>query len=84
MEREPIYAALGVRELWRYDGKNLRCFHLVNDQYALRKFSKVFPFLEVALLRQFLDRLDELSDETKVIREFTAWVKKNGWASEQE
>ena len=83
VEREPIYAAW-VRELWRYDGKHIRCFHLVNDQYAARKFSKAFPFLEVALLRQFLDRLDELSDETKVIREFTAWVKKNGWASEPE
>ena len=82
--REPIYAALGVRELWRYDGQNLRCFHLINDEYSLRKYSKAFPFLEVALLRQFLDRLDEIDDETKVMREFMAWVKKNGWASEQE
>ncbi|HEV8604932.1 MAG TPA: Uma2 family endonuclease [Tepidisphaeraceae bacterium] len=84
IDREPIYVALGVRELWRYDGQNLRCFHLINDQYALRKYSKTFPFLEVALLQQFLDHLDEVPDETKVIREFIAWVKKNGWASESE
>jgi Uma2 family endonuclease len=81
VDREPIYLALGVRELWRYDGQNLRCFHLINDHYSLRKYSRAFPFLEVALLRQFLQRLDELTDETKVIREFITWVKKNGWAT---
>ncbi len=84
VEREPIYAALGVRELWRYDGQNLRCFHLINDQSSLRKYSKAFPLLEVALLRQFLDRVDEVDDDTKVMREFMAWVRKNGWASEEE
>jgi Uma2 family endonuclease len=83
IDREPIYLALGVREPWRYDGQNLRCFHHINDHYALRKYSRAFPFLEVALLRQFLDRL-ETADETKVMLEFIAWVRKNGWASEQE
>lgn len=83
VEREPIYAALGVREIWRYDGQNVRCLHLIGEEYAVRKYSRVFPFLEVSLLRQFLDRL-ETAGQTKVIREFTAWVKKNGWASEQE
>jgi len=83
IEREPIYAALGVRELWRYDGQHLRCLHLVGEKYVPRKNSKVFPFLEVALLRQFLERRLTVG-ETGTIREFTAWVKKNGWASEQE
>ena len=84
IDREPIYAALGVRELWRYDGQNLRCYHLIDNQYSLRKHSKAFPFLEVGLLRQFLDRLDEVSDDGKVMREFMAWVKKNGWATDQD
>jgi hypothetical protein len=47
----------------------------------VRKYSKVFPFLEVSQLRQFIERLEH-ADATKVIREFTAWVKKNGWANE--
>jgi Uma2 family endonuclease len=83
IEREPIYLALGVPELWRYDGTNLRCFHLVDQRYVLRKYSKAFPFLEVAGLRQFIERMIEVG-ETKALREFMAWVKKNGWASEQE
>jgi len=83
IDRERIYAALGVREIWRYDGEQLRCLHLIGDRYAVRKNSRAFPFLEVAVLRQFLERRHE-AGETKTIREFTDWVKKNGWASEQE
>ncbi|HEV8290326.1 MAG TPA: Uma2 family endonuclease [Tepidisphaeraceae bacterium] len=83
IEREPIYAALGVREIWRYDGETLRCLHLIGERYSPRKNSKVFPFLEIALLRQFLERRLEVG-ETRTIREFADWVKKNGWASEQE
>jgi len=81
--REPIYAALGVPEIWRYDGESFTCLHLAANGYTARKNSKVFPFLEVAQLRRFIDRVPT-SGEIATMREFIAWVKKNGWASEQE
>lgn len=40
--------------------------------------SLAFPFLEPALLRQFIDRLAD-QDETAIIKAFVAWVRKNGW-----
>jgi Uma2 family endonuclease len=82
--REPIYAALGVPEFWRYDGKLLQCFHLTQDHYSVAKYSRVFPFLEVSLLSPFVNRVQRGDDDAKVHREFVAWVKKNGWASEQD
>ena len=78
IDREPIYAALGVPEVWRWDGFRLDCLILAGEQYVLRNKSRVFPFLDPSKLKQFLDRLRE-TDETQVVKEFVAWVKKNGW-----
>ncbi|MFI5380867.1 MAG: Uma2 family endonuclease [Tepidisphaerales bacterium] len=76
IDREPIYAALGVPELWRYDGQRLQCLQLSGDHYTVRRHSRVFPFLEVAQLQQFLAQLPD-KDENSILREFIAWVKKS-------
>jgi Uma2 family endonuclease len=78
--REPIYAALGVPEIWRFNGRHFDCLHLKGKQYAVRKMSLAFPFLEPALLQQFIDRLAN-QDETSILKAFVAWVRKNGWVS---
>ena len=76
--REPIYAALRVPEIWRYDGLKLQCLRLVGGQYRVRKHSLVFPFIEPAQLQRYLDELTE-KDETTILREFVAWVREHGW-----
>jgi Uma2 family endonuclease len=76
--REGIYAALGVPEIWRFDGDHLECLHLHGGKYSIRKMSLVFPFLEPAQLQQFIAQLGR-TDETSIIRAFAAWVRKNGW-----
>src|SRR5665213_181150 len=70
--REPIYAALGVPEIWRFDGVRLQCLHLNGGKYAVRKMSLAFPFLEPAQLQQFIERLGQ-QDETSIIKAFVAW-----------
>jgi Uma2 family endonuclease len=77
--RDPIYAALGVPEVWRYDGRRLQCLHLQSGEYHVRKHSLAFPFLEPAQLQRFLDMLPQ-HDETSIIKAFVAWVRKNQWA----
>lgn len=79
--REPIYAALGVPELWRFDGARLQCLHLKGKVYLVRKMSLAFPFLEPSLLKQFIDMLDTCS-ETSILKAFVEWVRKNGWATD--
>lgn len=81
--RQPIYAALGVPEIWRYDGRRLQCLHLAKGVYVPRKMSRVFPFLEPAQLQQFLHLLPE-RDDTSILRSFVGWVRANGWRAQAE
>src|SRR5437867_3746883 len=45
LSKFPIYAAFLVPEIWRYDGKQARIYHLVNESYLERNASLSFPFL---------------------------------------
>ena len=77
--RQPIYASLGVPEIWRYDSARVQCLHLINGTYHPRKMSLVFPFLEPARLGQFLKELPD-RDDTSILRSFTEWVRVEGWS----
>ena len=78
IDREPIYAALGVPEIWRYDGRKIECLQLHDGVYRLRKQSLAFPFLEPAALKRFLT-LARTRGETAAMRAFVNWVHENGW-----
>jgi len=72
--RQPIYAALAVPELWRFEGKRLLVLHLGPDsKYHASGNSLAFPFLP---MRQFEAFLLRLSDEQQldVLCEFRDWV----------
>jgi Uma2 family endonuclease len=74
--RLPIYAALGVPEIWRYDGKSLMCLVLRNDGYISSEHSLAFPELRVADLRQFIRIAEETGDQTASLKAFRAWLRK--------
>src|SRR5262249_46378599 len=46
LDRLAIYAALGVREVWHFDGQSITC-HVLNAQggYEQQESSLAFPFL---------------------------------------
>lgn len=72
--KQPIYAALGIPELWRFDGKSLTVLQLRGDAYVASSSSGVFPFLPLHDFQQFLVRLAS-ERQTPVLREFRKWVK---------
>ena len=73
--RQPIYAALGVPELWRYDGKKLSVLVLRSEgKYESGSSSLAFPFLPIAELETFLTRL-RTENDTVVMRDFQQWVR---------
>ncbi len=75
IRRERIYAALGVPELWRFDGQRLHFLHLTSTQnYEPMETSLAFPALRVADIQRFL-KLDPAKDETSLMREFRDWVR---------
>jgi Uma2 family endonuclease len=74
--REPVYAELGVPELWRYDGARLTVLLLdaASRQYRTALSSAAFPFLPVDRFEAFIHRM-ELEEQTAVLREFQAWLR---------
>ncbi|HEX4055865.1 MAG TPA: Uma2 family endonuclease [Tepidisphaeraceae bacterium] len=74
IERQPVYAALGVGELWRFDGRRLTVLRLdAGGQYAPRDASGVFPFLPMDEFNRFLRRF-ESEEHNTVVRAFRDWV----------
>lgn len=71
--RQPIYAALGVPELWRFDGKNLEVMILGKNGYVSAESSIAFPFLKMDQFSQFVHRLLK-EDSVVVLKDFRKWV----------
>jgi Uma2 family endonuclease len=76
LDREAIYAALRVPELWRYDGSQLRVFTLVRGKYRQRQRSPTFPDLPLEQVVRWL-REGENAEETAWARQVRAWVCRN-------
>jgi len=75
LDRQGLYAALGVPELWRYeDGELLFLVLQPNRQYAAAESSRVFPFLTPAIVMQYLEQLHQRT-ENEVLREFMTWFQ---------
>lgn len=76
LDKFPIYAGLGVPELWRYDGQQASFFRLEGGQYVVLGHSDVFPFLTPEILQEYL-WLGEAEGAVTMVAEFSEWVKKN-------
>lgn len=75
IDRQSIYAALRVPELWRFNSQGLRVFVLRADgQYERSESSRCFPFLPLAELERFLKQITKV-DETSLLIEFQEWVR---------
>ncbi|MBR8828099.1 MAG: Uma2 family endonuclease [Gomphosphaeria aponina SAG 52.96 = DSM 107014] len=74
MNRMGIYAALGVPEVWRFDGEILTILSLVNGDYQPSEVSLVLPMFGVGVLMQFLE-LSLRMGETSLMRHVRQWVR---------
>ena len=69
-----IYGALGVPEVWRYDGERLRFYVLQAEGYVEVQESVALPPLTAAQVLHVLSQRLEQS-ETALIRGFRQWVR---------
>lgn len=74
--KRPIYARLGVPEIWRYDGRKLEINELLNGEYHERGNSLAFPFLQASDLTAFIEQ-SLAKGQIKTLRDFCAWVRAN-------
>jgi Uma2 family endonuclease len=77
LDRESIYAAFRVPEIWRFDLRTLEVLSLQPDgRYAITGRSLAFPFLPMEKVEQFLLSLPT-TDETSLVRKFRDWVRQD-------
>lgn len=69
LNRLGIYAALGVGEVWRFDGEILTIYCLEGGVYREREGSKIFPILSGSVILEFLRKRGEVG-ENALLREF--------------
>lgn len=75
LDRLAVVAALGVPEVWRFDGAELHVGILQADvHYQWSKQSPTFPQIDLTQLPTFLRRADS-SDHVSILRAFRSWVR---------
>ena len=56
IDKFPIYAAIGVPEIWRYDGKVAHFYKLAGESYEVMQDSIAFPGFTAQDFGQYLER----------------------------
>jgi Uma2 family endonuclease len=69
-----IYSALGVPELWRYNGRVLKFYQLIEGQYVECEFSSAFPLVSIAEMSRFIEQSQTIG-EIALLKSFRDWVK---------
>jgi Uma2 family endonuclease len=75
VNREKIYAALGVPEMWLLS-RDVRLAGYALEQKAWKpiEYSRSFPFLRVEDLNPFVARIG-VDDDTSVLADFAEWLR---------
>ena len=74
----PIYAALGVPEIWRYDGQVMTIYHLEEDLteslYVEQEASTALPMLTGQILTEMIERMRR-DGELSALLAFDEWLQ---------
>ena len=70
----PVYAALAVPEIWRYDGQEMTIYHLQETDYVSAETSRALPMLSSRVLTEYLKRMQE-DGEFNAILAFDEWLQ---------
>ena len=74
LDKLSIFAAVGVPEVWRYDGERVRILALAGDSYVEREPSLAFPALRSAHLAELLATSQQMP-RTAWLRHVRAWAQ---------
>ncbi|MBE9126660.1 MULTISPECIES: Uma2 family endonuclease [unclassified Coleofasciculus] len=74
INKSGIYSALSVPELWRYNGRVLKFYQLVEGQYVECEFSIAFPLVSVSEMSRFIEQSKTMG-EIALLKSFRAWVR---------
>jgi Uma2 family endonuclease len=77
LPRLPIYAALGVPEVWRFDGEKMVCLALINGEYQEIPVSIVLPIVTPAILQDWLTQVKTMGESIWAMA-IQRWARENG------
>ena len=75
LEKLPIYLALGIPELWRYDGKVFDIYKKIANEYVKCEVSLAFNLPLRTVIPELLKNSFSVGERI-VLREFRQWVRK--------
>jgi Uma2 family endonuclease len=73
INKNALYARLGIPEFWRFNGKTLRIFQLQDGSYQEVNVSPTFPWLDKQVIYNFLEQCRTLG-EAQAMRNFRTWL----------
>jgi Uma2 family endonuclease len=74
LDKFPLYAAVGVPEVWRYDGAHVTMYRLTGERYIEVTHSVVFPLLTTEHATSFLEERKQVPS-TVWLRAVRAWTR---------
>ncbi len=74
IDKMPIYALIGIPEVWRYDGSTLRLMKLQGQDYAPTDSSVAFPRLTPSVLEDFLAKSKSMR-RPDLLKAFREWIR---------
>jgi Uma2 family endonuclease len=72
----PIYAQIGVPEIWRYDGERMTILVLESSDYAETAESIVLPSVTSSVLTDFVEKSKSMK-RTAWLKEVREWSRGN-------
>lgn len=76
LNKLPMYAQMGVGEVWRYDGRRLTIFQLEGSGYGERAESAALPKVTSAALTNFVEESKQLK-RTAWLRRVREWARQH-------
>ena len=73
IDKNRLYASLGVPEFWRFNGEAWRIYCLADDVYEEAETSPTFKFVQKADLYRFLEEAQQ--DEVSAEMNLRSWVR---------
>ena len=70
----PIYAALSVPEIWRYDGEQAQVYNLVGEAYIEAPASRFFAVVTGEVLAEFIEQ-SKRQGQSVALMAFRRWMQ---------
>jgi Uma2 family endonuclease len=74
LSKFPIYAVLGVPEIWRYDGKHACIYHLSDEDYVDAPTSRSFDGLTAQAITDSIEQ-SKTEGQSQALAAFRKWVR---------